>query len=190
MKQFSVVIISALSSILMGFTAYVLIPNVQTSGVEPTEDRIPYTYTQSEGRALYVSEGCVYCHTQQVRPSFYGSDVERAWGNRSSEPGDYFYDSPALLGSQRIGPDLHDAGARTDDLNAVLAHLYQPQVTQPDSRMPAYRYLFDVQPASTVLKSATIVAVDESIAPEEGHVIVASEEALALSAYIMSLKLN
>ncbi len=175
---------------LMGFTAYVLIPNLQIASVEPTVDRIPYTYTQLEGRALYVSEGCVYCHTQQVRPSFYGSDTERSWGTRSSTPGDYVFDTPALLGLQRIGPDLHDAGSRLNDQNAVLAHLFQPRAVQENSKMPAYAYLFEIKPQIIVLPSETVVEVDESIAPEEGHVIVASDEALALSEYIMSLKLR
>ena len=190
MTRFSVLIISALSTLLMGFTAFVLLPYLQVATVEAAVDRIPYTHTQLQGKSLYISEGCVYCHTQQVRPAFYGSDASRAWGTRSSSPGDYIFDKPALLGSQRIGPDLHDAGTRLTDRNAVLAHLYQPRATQANSSMPAYPYLFEVRPKSNVLASETIVQVDPSIAPEGDQVVVATEDALALSDYLMSLKLN
>lgn len=190
MKRISLIILTALATFLMGFTAYVLLPGLQIKSVEAAEASAPYTYTQSLGKSLYISEGCVSCHTQQVRPSFYGSDAERSWGSRNSEPADYLYDTPALLGSQRIGPDLHDAGSRLTDQDAILAHLYQPRVAQPNSNMPSYAYLFEVRPIATVLPSETVITVDESVAPAEGEVIVATEEALALSVYLMSLKLD
>ena len=62
--RISVIIITALATLLMGFTAFVLLPNLHLQTVEASTDRIPYTHTQLEGKALYVSEGCVYCHTQ------------------------------------------------------------------------------------------------------------------------------
>jgi len=35
-----------------------------------------------QGAEHYRSLGCVYCHTQQIRPEGYGSDIERGWGRR------------------------------------------------------------------------------------------------------------
>ena len=185
-----VVAFSALAALLMGFTVFVMLPGVQLNRLHPAEAQIRYTYEQTLGRSIYIREGCVYCHTQQVRAPFYGSDVERGWGSRGSLPNDYIYDNPVLLGTQRIGPDLHDAGNRLGERNEILAHLYQPRAIEPASIMPAYDYLFEVKPAALVLPSETLVSVDASVAPDSGHVIVASEQALALSEYLMGLKLG
>ena len=78
MTRISVIIFSVLCTLLMGFTAFVLLPYLQVATVEAAVDRIPYTHTQLHGKSVYISEGCVYCHTQQVRPAFYGSDAARA----------------------------------------------------------------------------------------------------------------
>jgi cytochrome c oxidase cbb3-type subunit 2 len=174
----------------MGFTAFVLLPFLQLADIDPTADRFGYSHMQQRGRDVYLSEGCAFCHTQQVRAAFYGSDVERGWGSRGSMPGDYVFDSPALLGRQRLGPDLHDVGSRLEDQNDVLAHLYQPRAFQASSVMPSYRYLFDLKPTTSVLPSETVVTVDTTVAPAEGYSIVAREEAIALSAYLASLTLN
>jgi hypothetical protein len=61
---------------------------------------------RAEGRARYVAEGCVACHTQRVRAltadGLYGSPSLR---------GDYG-DGPALAGARRAGPDLMWVGDR------------------------------------------------------------------------------
>ncbi len=59
-----------------------------------------------QGRAVYVSLGCVSCHTQQVRPAGQGSDIARGYGVRASVARDYVLQKPVLLGERRIGPDL------------------------------------------------------------------------------------
>src|ERR1039458_8749758 len=47
------------------------------------------------------------------------------------------------LGSQRVGPDLADAGARLPDANWHLRHLYAPRIEVKGSVMPPYRFLFE-----------------------------------------------
>ena len=64
------------------------------------------------GRKVYVANGCVYCHSQQVRADYAGSDIERKWGIRRSAPRDYIFDRPVLLGVSRMGPDLANVGKR------------------------------------------------------------------------------
>ena len=32
------------------------------------------------GKDIYIDQGCVACHTQQIRPKGFGSDYERGWG--------------------------------------------------------------------------------------------------------------
>ena len=41
---------------------------------------LPYTEAELRGRAAYVSEGCVYCHSQQPRALDQAPDSERGWG--------------------------------------------------------------------------------------------------------------
>jgi cytochrome c oxidase cbb3-type subunit I/II len=87
------------------------------------------------GRTIYVQEGCVYCHTQQVRPII--TDVGLG---PVSVLGDYAKETPALIGVQRYGPDLAHLAERADQA-AVAAHLRSPRDGRPWSTMPSYDYL-------------------------------------------------
>ena len=60
----------AASAIVYGLLAIVMgvIPGVVMSNTPPTEGLKPFTAAQARGREIYVSEGCAYCHTQNVRP--------------------------------------------------------------------------------------------------------------------------
>jgi len=93
---------------------------------------------QERGRQLYVSEGCWYCHTQQVR-----AIVTDVGLGPVSRPGDYAHDPAGTLGIQRVGPDLAHTADREDAGSAswVLNHLIDPRVLRPWSVMPSYSYL-------------------------------------------------
>ena len=88
------------------------------------------------GRAVYLQEGCVYCHSQQVRPIV--TDVGLG---PVSVLGDYANETPVLVGVQRYGPDLMHLGSRQADADAIAAHLQAPRETRPWSIMPQYDYL-------------------------------------------------
>lgn len=89
------------------------------------------------GRDLYISQGCAACHTQMVRPV--ASDVGLG---AVSVAGDYAYDRPALMGTQRLGPDLmHIASREGFNPEALPAHLENPRSSRPWSTMPSYSYL-------------------------------------------------
>jgi cbb3-type cytochrome oxidase subunit 1 len=92
------------------------------------------------GRSLYISEGCVYCHTQQVR-----AIVTDVGLGPVSVAGDYAFDPAGIAGRQRLGPDLAHAGSRdlTDSARWVRDHLVDPRAFRPWSTMPSYRYLTD-----------------------------------------------
>src|SRR5437660_7157308 len=72
------------------------------------------------GRQVYAANGCVYCHTQQVRADYAASDIDRKWGERRSAPRDYLFERPTFLGKMRMGPDLANVGKRApaEDANA------------------------------------------------------------------------
>ena len=101
------------------------------------------------GREIYAAEGCAYCHTQVVRPTYAGADMWRpGWGGREedglareTQPGDYANESVALLGYQRIGQDLSNVGHRITTAEEMHRHLYDPKSFDSDSGMPAYKHL-------------------------------------------------
>lgn len=143
-----------------------------------------------QGEQVYRANGCFYCHTEQVRPEGYGSDVMRGWGGRpgkvQSVAQDYLYDQPAMLGSQRIGPDLANIGRRETNAMVLLAHIYNPQATMPGSVMPPYKFLFetrklrpDEEPSADALLLTKNVPAGEEIVP--------TDDARALAAYLLSL---
>ncbi len=91
--------------------------------------------SDTNGRAVYVAEGCVYCHTQQVRPIV--TDVGLG---PVSVPGDYAKETPVLIGVQRYGPDLMHLDTRAD-AEAVESRLQRPREERSWSIMPDYDYL-------------------------------------------------
>ncbi|MGZ4966031.1 MAG: cbb3-type cytochrome c oxidase subunit II [Chthoniobacterales bacterium] len=96
-----------------------MVPNAQIGHLNPQSDEegtdiypMPRSGMAERGRKVYIANGCVYCHSQQVRPDYGGSDINRKWGERRSAPRDYLFDRPALLGKVRMGPDLANMGKR------------------------------------------------------------------------------
>lgn len=186
----SILFVGAFAAITMSYTALALFPGFQLSTIEATPERIEYTAAQARGRIVYQREGCLYCHTQQVRTEGFGVDQARGWGSRGSLPGDYVYDNPPLLGSMRTGQDLHDIGHRVPSLDWHLTHLYQPRALVAGSIMPAYPYLFIVRDQADVLPSETTVALPGQYQPGDGKVVVAGRDALDLVAYLQSLRVS
>ena len=74
----------------------------QHSTTTPVQGVEPYTALRLAGRDVYIREGCVGCHSQQVRTL--AAEVQR-YGHYS-EAGEGVYDRPFLWGSKRTGPDL------------------------------------------------------------------------------------
>jgi len=190
MTRSLLIFMGAFAAISMSFTALALLPSLQLSTIEPTPGTDDYTYEEQLGRDVYLREGCIYCHTQQVRPDGFGADIQRGWGDRGSRPGDYVFDETHQLGTMRTGPDLHDIASRQPSRDWHLAHLYQPRSVSPGSVMPAYPYLFEVKPENRVRPSEVTVPISPQYAPPGDSVVVATEEALALYEYLMTLKLE
>jgi cytochrome c oxidase cbb3-type subunit 2 len=90
-----------------------------------------------QGRHVYISEGCIHCHSQYVRPHTH--DV-LLWGPASNV---YHVqqEKPPLIGNRRQGPDLSNVGSRRSPL-WLRIHLIDPAIVSPHSIMPSYAYLF------------------------------------------------
>lgn len=96
-----------------------VVPNLQIGSLNPQTDEdggdvypAPPSGMALRGAQVYAANGCVYCHTQQVRPDYGGSDLERKWGVRRSAPRDYIFEPIVMLGKMRTGPDLANVGHR------------------------------------------------------------------------------
>src|SRR4051812_7056891 len=96
-----------------------LVPNMQIGHLDPQSDEegtdvypLPTSGLAERGRKVYTANGCFYCHTQQIRPDYDSSDIDRKWGERRSAPRDYIFTRPVLLGRMRMGPDLANVGKR------------------------------------------------------------------------------
>jgi cytochrome c oxidase cbb3-type subunit 2 len=120
-----------------------------------------------------------------IRPV--GPDIERGWGKRRSVAEDFLYDSPVLLGSERIGPDLANIGLRQPDPNWHLRHLYAPASQVKESKMPPFRFLFDRRRIERT-PSPDALDLPSELAPPPGYEIVPKIEAKALVAYVTSLR--
>jgi cytochrome c oxidase cbb3-type subunit 2 len=93
----------------------------------------PYTAVETEGRDIYIREGCNNCHTQTVRPLRF--EVAR-YGDYS-KPEESAWDRPFLWGSRRTGPDLARGGGKYPDA-WHYRHMANPQAMFDKSNMPAY----------------------------------------------------
>src|SRR3954454_16876518 len=127
MKGIAPLFLGIFGTFVFSWTGLTLIPNFQIGHLEPQADEeqtdiypVPKSGMAERGRKIYAANGCVYCHSQQVRADYAASDIDRKWGTRRSAPRDYIFERPALLGKMRVGPDLSNIGksAPSDDQNA------------------------------------------------------------------------
>jgi cytochrome c oxidase cbb3-type subunit 2 len=139
----------------------------------------------AEGRSLYISLGCLYCHSQQVRPPGFGADIDRGWGSRRTVARDHIFDSPPLLGTMRTGPDLANIGVRQPSEGWHALHLYDPQLTSPGSVMPPYPFLFERRPIEVEEPPDALQFPPGKGDP--GVAVVPGDDAVALIAYLKSL---
>ena len=172
MSKSSNIIAGLFGAFAVSCAVLVLAQQAQLGGLEPayTEDepgKITDQYpirdlSVEQGRAVYQREGCVTCHTQQIRDPQNGTDIARGWGPRRTVARDYLFENPPFLGSSRLGPDLANAGwsgwrdeiagdtRRPAKRDAAwhYAHLYAPRAIVTESNHPPYRYLFEEQKIS------------------------------------------
>ncbi len=143
-----------------------------------------------KGKALFVANGCVACHTQQVR----NVDMDKMWGSRPSLAADYadihrsdfWRNTATLMGTERTGPDLTDIGNRQPSRDWNLVHLYNPRIVVKESIMPAYPWLFAIK--KDVSKSDIVVNVPTQYLNGREGKVVATKDAMYLIAYLQSLK--
>lgn len=139
-----------------GFAVTVALPTADAVTTTETDATRGYTVGEVRGREIYVNQGCVYCHTQQVRDTY----TDAGLGGRPTRPGDTLADRPASLGEVRLGPDLRcvgdrvpgastedgdvgaaDDAAREELVAAMIRYLRDPGAVREASGMPSYQHL-------------------------------------------------
>lgn len=159
---------------LLPWLLLIVLPYVSQSEVQPVsygeDEKAPSGLTQypdpvtqrhgasDYGRKIYAAEGCAYCHTQVIRPTYAGPDMWRpGWGGREGErenfaretqAGDYVTEAVAPLGYQRIGPDLANVGHRITSREEMHLHLSDPHQFEAEGGMPSYRHLYKTSPTT------------------------------------------
>jgi len=180
------------AAFFIGLTLLVaVIPAFQTDRINhPLPGSTALSPAAQKGKAIYVANGCIACHTQQVR----NLDMDKTWGKRPSVAADYAMDkrtdiwrnTATLMGSERTGPDLTNIGNRQPSKDWNLVHLFNPRAVVKQSVMPAYPWLFIYkdQPAKTDI----IVNVPAEFMEGKPGKYVATKKAMYLLAYLQSLK--
>lgn len=180
MKKLLMIAGGALGIYIVLVMLIAVLPAIDLSATPPGPDVKALTPLQAEGRDVYVANGCGYCHTQQIRPL----PEDKVFG-RPSAPGDFAYQTPELLGSERTGPDLSNVGTTKPGDVWQYIHLFDPRAVVPESIMPNFKFLFRV--VDEVPAGETAVPIPALHAPATGKVIP-TRKAKALVAYLLSLK--
>jgi cytochrome c oxidase cbb3-type subunit 2 len=158
--------------------------NAALPGAEPLSE------TAQKGKGVFISNGCVACHSQQVR----NVEMDNVWGERPSIAADYasssrmswWSNSATLMGTERTGPDLTNIGNRNGSDDWHLVHLFNPRIVVEESIMPSYPWLFEIKEQAS--DGDKVVSIPESLLSNPTDLVVATEEALQLVAYLKSLK--
>jgi mono/diheme cytochrome c family protein len=129
---FKTIVIGGVIVFLAVVTVAVFIPDLVWDPPQTTIAH-PYTLEQERGRELFYSNGCNYCHTQYVRAE------DTAMGP-VSQGGNYVFDNPVILGSERTGPDLAYIGRKRSQAWEI-EHLKDPRSFSPLSLMPSFEFL-------------------------------------------------
>lgn len=163
----------------------------QHSTTQASPGVVPFPALSLAGRDIYQREGCVGCHSQQIRTL--RSETER-YGPYSLA-GESVYDHPFLWGSKRTGPDLARVGGRySDEWHRI--HFRNPRDVVPESNMPAYPYLQhaaanagSIQAHMKALRRLGVPYTDEEIANAPKELEGKTEED-ALIAYMQGLGIH
>ena len=197
MNKFRYIFIGFMLTFLSAWMGLVILPvwglgNFEQTPDPDTGEMIPPNLTSLErrGRDVYIANGCIYCHSQQVHPARARTDIERGWGSRRTVARDYMNQGIAQMGSMRTGPDLSNIGVRNPSETWHYLHLYNPQLTSEGSNMPPFRFLFETRKKDPENPAANALNFADGFGPGPEYEVTPSEEMVALVAYLQSRKLS
>ncbi len=130
----ALLIVGSLLMFWASMSVMVILP-VVTMEEKPSEIWRAMSPGEKAGHDLYVKNGCSYCHSLYIRINDWDVGAERI-----AQLGDYVGQEPAILGTERTGPDLsQEGGEHPDDWH--MAHFVNPRFAVPISLMPNWKFL-------------------------------------------------
>jgi cbb3-type cytochrome oxidase cytochrome c subunit len=184
MKGLAPLFLGIFGTFAFSWIGLTVIPTWQIGHLNPESDEEgtdiyprPQSGMFARGEHVYAANGCVYCHSQQVRADYIADDIERKWGNRRSAPRDYIFEGPVFLGKMRMGQDLANVGARAPAAEespapvgaaspAAKGAAVSPAATQAASPSPAAQGAAASKPPSSPASSpATAPATSPGSSP-------------------------
>jgi cbb3-type cytochrome oxidase cytochrome c subunit len=171
MKGVKALFLGIFGTFAFSWTGLMLIPNFQIGHLDPQVSQddendiypVPKSGMADRGRKIYAANGCVYCHSQQVRADYAASDIERKWGTRRSAPRDYIFERPAMLGKMRLGPDLSNVGKRAPSEDASPSPSASPAASPAANAAASPATNAAASPAASPVK--TVAATSPAPAP-------------------------
>jgi cytochrome c oxidase cbb3-type subunit 2 len=161
MDRGMVIFVGALLTFSSSWLGIILFPFWQLNNEPPyqkDEGDVPYPQPLQgpalAGMKVYQNNGCMYCHSQQVRSEKFGdwwdssgqrrtgADIKRSYGLRRTVSRDYIYDNPTMLGTMRTGPDLANIGVRNPSEAWHHTHMFNPRSANPWSIMPSFAFFY------------------------------------------------
>ena len=154
MKGLVPLLLGIFGTFAFSWVGLILIPNLQIGHLEPQSDEegtdiypMPQSGMAERGRHIYAANGCVYCHSEQLRAEYAAADLDRErdaalqprpkWGQRRSAPRDYIFNRPVLLGKERMGPDLSNIGKAAPAEGENAAPAASPGTSPASAGSPA-----------------------------------------------------
>ncbi|MBN9523748.1 cbb3-type cytochrome c oxidase subunit II [bacterium] len=186
MDRGMVIIVGALLTFASSWLGLVLLPyrqlqNQQPYTASPGDDPYPRQLSEKAlaGVGVYSANGCLYCHSQQVRSARFGNwweggemktgaDIRRGWGNRRTVSRDYLHDRPTLLGTMRTGPDLANVGSRYSPA-WQHQHLFNPRSFNAWSTMPSFAFLYRREPVEGGKRAETALRLGREWTVNPGY---------------------
>lgn len=148
------------------------------------------TYHAAYGKAIFVREGCWWCHT--LLP-----EETQDWQVFGAPPmlGDFNGESPTAFGSDRKAPDILHVGSRNSSREWMMMHFFNPRLVQPYSIMPRFDYLWGAVDAKGQTidfdkwrSEYTEYVEGQRVTPPEVPMYASNSDARALIDFVLSLK--
>jgi cbb3-type cytochrome oxidase cytochrome c subunit len=179
MKGLAPLFLGIFGTFAFSWVGLTVLPNWQIGSLNPQSDEEAtdiYPQPQSgmfeRGARVYAANGCIYCHSQQVRAEYAGADIERKWGDRRSAPRDYIFERPVFLGKMRMGQDIANIGARAPAEQESPAPASSPATqgaaASPGASKPPTSPAPAAPPPSKSPATAAVAGASPSASPSAG----------------------
>jgi cbb3-type cytochrome oxidase cytochrome c subunit len=179
MKGLAPLFLGIFGTLAFSWVGLTVIPNWQIGHLNPQSDEegtdiypMPQSGMVTRGARVYAANGCIYCHSQQVRAEYAGADIERKWGDRRSAPRDYIFERPVFLGKMRMGQDIANIGARApaeqESPAPASSQATQGAAASPGASKPPTSPAPAAPPPSKSPATAAVAGASPSASPSAG----------------------